>query len=85
MTHFGQARKCDVIRHRTYQRTAECLWPAAAWVSGEGPWAVLAHCRTLTVTLHADLEGAEKAKQTIDDTACGGRCYHRHEIVLIDR
>jgi hypothetical protein len=70
--------------HRTYQTFARCVWRRAVWVRGEGPYAVLAHCRSLTIALYADLEDAEYAKRLIDRTACGGRCTGDHEIIRID-
>jgi len=68
-------------RHRTYRMVAHCRWPHAAWVTGEGRWAVLAHCRALTVTLHPTLERAARAKRLIDTDACGGRCHRDHDLV----
>lgn len=70
-------------KHRTYLATAKCMWLRAEWVAGEGPYALLAHCRVLTVTLYKNAEAAEKQKKTIDTTACGGMCNSRHEIIQI--
>jgi hypothetical protein len=70
-------------RHRTYRKTAECIWRRAEWITGEGPYACLAHCRVLTVQLYKSAEAAEAAKVTIDDTACGGMCRGEHEIIEI--
>lgn len=69
--------------HRSYRTMAKCMWKRAVWVTGEGPFAVLAHCRVLSVTLHKTPEAAEAAKKTIDSTACGGACNGRHEIVEV--
>src|SRR5919198_1244890 len=46
-------------KHRTYRTLAQCIWKRAEWIDGEGPYAVLAKCRKLTVTLHETVEGAE--------------------------
>ena len=70
-------------KHRTYRTLAKCIWPRAVWVVGEGPFALLAWCRDLTVTLHWDYDGAVEAKRLIDSDACGGRCTNRHEIVKL--
>lgn len=75
-------RNCP-IRHRTWRAVAKCRWPNAEWVMGEGPVVLLAHCRVLTVSLHADRESAEWSKAWIDRTACGGRCTRRHQIVSL--
>jgi len=72
-------------RHRTYATLARCIWGRrAAWVMGEGPFATLAWCRTLTVSLHRTLEAATEAKGYIDSTSCGGVCTGRHEIIRLE-
>ena len=70
--------------HRTNQTLARCIWPRAAWIHGDGPYALLAWCRVLTVSLHDDPDVALESKQTIDASACGGRCTGRHEIVRLE-
>jgi hypothetical protein len=70
-------------RHRTYLTLAKCIWRRAGWIAGEGPFAVLAWCRVLTVTLHATHDGALESKRIIDLSACGGRCTGRHEIIRL--
>jgi hypothetical protein len=75
--------RCSKVHHRP-TAFAKCAWPRAAWVQGDGPYAVLAHCRVLTVQLHPDPEHAEAAKRTIDETGCGGGCYRAHEVVFLD-
>jgi hypothetical protein len=68
--------------HRAYQGVAKCRWGRRAeWIDGEGPFAVLARCRVLTITLWPTLQEAKDAKAEIDDTGCGGMCSNRHEIV----
>ena len=70
-------------RHRKYRAVARCIWPRAEWIEGEGPFALLAHCRVLTITLYADADAAATHKRQIDTTGCGGRCSGNHEIVQI--
>jgi hypothetical protein len=54
----------------------------AAWIHGDGQFALLAPCRVLTVTLWPTLEEATKEKERIDQGACGGQCNPaRHSIV----
>src|SRR5260370_809273 len=71
--------------HRNYRGVAKCRWgKRPEWVEGEGPFALLAHCRVLTVTLWPTLEEAKNPKAEIDASGCGGSCYKRHEIVNLD-
>jgi hypothetical protein len=70
-------------RHRTYRTLAECRYPYAAWVNGEGPWATLARCRAFTLTLHASEAEAVSAKAQIDHTGCGGKCSGKHSVVRL--
>lgn len=69
--------------HRSIRAVAKCLWPRAAWIRGDGPFALLAHCRHLTVTLHPTIEAAMTAKQHVDAHGCGGRCDGDHEVIEI--
>jgi hypothetical protein len=61
------------------------MFPRAAWVHGEGPYACLAHCNVLTVLLCDTEEEANKRKADIDDGGCGGRCKRRHDLVRLVR
>jgi hypothetical protein len=77
-------RRCRCqAAHRSYTTFAECAWKKAEWVIGDGAFAVLAHCRVLTVTLHKTREKAEESQRFIDKFGCGGMCGRRHEIVQI--
>lgn len=69
-----------------YKTLAKRRWgKKAVWVTGNGPYALLAPCGVLTVTLWSTLEGAEEAKQQIDLTGCGGRCLRfGHRIVNLE-
>jgi hypothetical protein len=65
---------------------AKCRWGKAAWIlGGEGPWASVSNCPPdITIILHPSQEAAERAKRTIDESACGGRCWGRHRVVNLD-
>ncbi len=69
--------------HRTYRTMAQCIWPRAVWIIGNGEFASVAWCRALTIQLHHTLEAAEEAKAAIDSTGCGGACRGDHEIVRL--
>lgn len=70
--------------HRKYLAMAKCIWPRAEWISGNGPYALLARCRVLTVTLHQEEDSALRYKAMIDSTGCGGMCVQDHEIVRLE-
>lgn len=53
-------------------------WPAAEWIIGEGHYASVARCGTVTVMLFATPAEAKRAKALIDQTGCG------HEIADLD-
>lgn len=78
--------------HRTFRTLAECIWPRAVWVKGEGQYACLSWCSSgprpgpaLTITLWDELREAEGAKEFIDDFGCGGKCAgpDKHEIIRL--
>lgn len=66
-----------------FRAEARRRWRKAEWIAGEGPYALLAHCGVLTITLHGTREQAEEAKQFIDGFQCGHACTKDHEIVEI--
>ena len=68
-------------RHRTWKTAAKCIWRRAAWITGDGRYALLAYCDVLTVTLWDDPTEAEERKAFIDQYQCGHACTGRHEIV----
>lgn len=70
-------------RHRTHQTLAECCWPHAAWVVGDGPYAVLAHCDMLSITLHDTPEAGRVALARVDELRCCRKCDGRHELVVL--
>lgn len=68
-----------------WYRRAKKLWRRAVWIIGDGPFALLAHCRDLSISLHETLENAQSDLKAIDEGQCGGRCYGDHEIVDMRR
>lgn len=70
-------------RHRAHQTLAECRWPEAAWVVGDGPFALLAHCDMLSISLHDTRAAAEAALARLDELRCCRACDGRHEIVVL--
>ena len=74
--------------HRTWYALANCRWPKAEWIAGNGPWASLSLCpRGLTVELHDNRDEALTAKRVIDQTRCGGACLGAgyHVVVCLVR
>ena len=51
-----------------------------AWIDGDGPFAVLAHCRELTIELFEDAWEATGRFQQITNAPCGGDCWLDHEL-----
>jgi len=71
--------------HPCYRTWARCAWSSASWISGNGPYAVVARCRAgaHTITLHDDLDRARASLAAIDRSRCGGVCRGRHDLVEI--
>jgi hypothetical protein len=63
-----------------YIAVARRRWPAAEWIIGDGHYASVARCGTVTVMLFATPTEAERAKVLIDRTGCGHACRGEHEI-----
>ncbi|WP_409186711.1 hypothetical protein F9C11_21720 [Amycolatopsis sp. VS8301801F10] len=103
MTHIGDPRKGNPMspkiyrkhncsaKHRTWRTLAACMWPQAAWISGEGQYATVSRCsesavrQVVSVALHDDLAKAKEALDLINATACGGRCVKDHELIKLER
>lgn len=66
--------------HRGYQSLAECSWPDAAYVTGDGPFAVLSRCDLLEVSLYATREEARRRLARLEQQGCGRSCEGRHEM-----
>jgi hypothetical protein len=54
---------------------------AAEWVSGEGRFALLEHCRTLTIQLYESQWSALVVRNQINDAECGEGCLGLHEVI----
>lgn len=68
---------------QTWRSKAKLRWDKqAAWIDGNGQFALLAPCRVLTVTLWKTLSEAERQKAIIDQYACGGRCSPRLHTII---
>jgi hypothetical protein len=66
--------------HRGYQSLAECTWPDAVYVVGDGPFALLARCDLFTVTLYETSAEARRRKRAIDTRGCGRTCEGLHGL-----
>lgn len=75
--------QCE-CRHKSVQTFLRCAYPSAAWVVGDGSYAVITYCRTPTITLWPKPDLAQAALTELNALACGGRCTGRHEIVQIE-
>jgi len=66
--------------HRGYQSLAECCWPEAAFITGDGPHAVLARCGLLSVSLYPTPDEARRRLRRLEAEGCGRTCEGRHEL-----
>lgn len=66
--------------HRGYQSLAECSWPDAVYVVGDGPFALLARCDLFTVTLYETSAEARRRKRALDTRGCGRTCEGLHGL-----
>lgn len=69
--------------HRGHQSLAECTWPDAAMVLGDGPHAVLSRCDLFTVTLYETAAEARRRLRALDERGCGQACEGHHEVVVL--
>lgn len=67
--------------HRGYQSLAECTWPEAAYVVGDGPFALLARCDLFTVSLYESADEARRRTRALDARGCGKTCEGLHELI----
>jgi hypothetical protein len=67
--------------HGGYQSLAECNWPDAAYVVGDGPFALLARCDLLTVSLYESDVEARRRLRAVDARGCGKTCEGLHELI----
>jgi hypothetical protein len=55
-----------------------------AWVAGDGPWASVSYCpRGTTAILFPSRDEAQRAKEQVDKTRCGGACIMQHRVVFL--
>lgn len=68
------------------QRARKRWGKQAAWIKGDGQYALLARCNVLTITLWEELAKAKARKKLIDETACGKMCSGSlgHKIVDLE-
>jgi hypothetical protein len=69
--------------HHGYQSLAECTFPDAAYVTGDGPYALVARCDMLSVALYETEAEVRRRRKRLETTGCGRACEHRHEVVLL--
>jgi hypothetical protein len=71
--------------HHCWQSLAECRWPEAAFVTGDGPFALVARCDMVSVALYETAHEAARRWKRMDTVGCGRGCDHRHEVVELDQ
>lgn len=80
-------------QHRTARTFAKCVFRRAAWMVGDGPYALIAWCQVPTVSLWDTYEDALSSKRVIDEFGCGHACNATqrgslaspvHEIAYLD-
>lgn len=69
--------------HRGHQSLAECTWPDAVYVVGDGAYAVLARCDLFTVALYETSAEARRRKRGLDANGCGKTCEGLHELEVL--
>jgi hypothetical protein len=70
-------------RHLTWATAAQCIWPRAATVDGDGRYAVLTNCGVMRVALWRSPAAAERQMALYDRGGCGRRCTGDHSIAEI--
>lgn len=85
---YDQCFRCGRV-HRSPLALFRCRYGRDfGWLAGSGRYASVSTCphnwppaTFVTVQLYPKREDAEKAKRTIDRTACGGHCCRRHFVL----
>jgi hypothetical protein len=67
--------------HHGWASLAECWWPDAAFVTGDGPHALVARCGMVSVALHESAAEARARGRRLDSVGCGRGCRRDHEVV----
>lgn len=68
-------------QHKSYQALAQCLWPRALWIEGEGPHASVTWCGGLTVVLAGT--PYEAWRWLAGGQYCGSRCQSVHALLRL--
>lgn len=70
----------------SYQLRAGRKFRSAVWIEGDGPFALVAECRHLTVKLYPTEDRARAVMRSINSTGCGGQCWRgdAHYIYNLD-
>lgn len=66
--------------HHGYQSLAECCWPDAAYVTGDGPYALVATCEMVSVALYDSESEARRRRSRLDTVGCGRGCERHHDL-----
>jgi hypothetical protein len=66
-----------------WYRVARRRWPRAAWITGDGPFALVAYCPPTTVTLWTTMEAAQAKRDSLDGWRCGHTCSGRHFVEVL--
>ena len=70
--------------HRDTHTWLRCALGGVEWITGRGSFAVVAYCRSTTVTVWPTADAARAALDVIDETGCCGRCTRRHRLIPLD-
>lgn len=80
--HVEVAHGCGRTHHG-HQSLAECTWPEAAYIVGDGAYAVLARCGMFTVALYETDAEARRRKLVLDRSGCAQVCEGHHEVATL--
>lgn len=69
-------------QHRTFGTVARCRWPDAAWIAGDGPYAVVC-AGPVTVSLCATEDEARAELELSGRIGCGSGCARVHEVYVL--
>jgi hypothetical protein len=68
---------------KTWIDVARRLWPDAAYVTGDGPFATVRGCGRTTVVLHPTVEQARVALRDMHPGS-DGWCLQKHVLIALD-
>jgi hypothetical protein len=66
-----------------WAQVARRVWPDTSWVSGDGPFAIVARCHCTIVRLYQTLDAAIEACALIDGLGCSDGCEREHFIFML--